>query len=96
MDRKQFSSLGGQARAARFTPERRSEIARQGWEAMVARRFGGDRAAAIAWFRKAGLAAQDRSLQASMASLGGRLFYQAPEPIINKVFTPTIFEEECL
>jgi hypothetical protein len=44
-----IASLGGKARAAKLTPERRKEIARQGFAAMVARHFGGDKAAAIEW-----------------------------------------------
>lgn len=35
------ASLGGKARAAKLSPERRSEIARLGWLAMIERR-GGD------------------------------------------------------
>lgn len=41
-----FASLGGMPRAAKLTPERRSEIARAGWLAMVAKYYGGDATAA--------------------------------------------------
>lgn len=37
---------GGQARAAALPPERRQEIARAGWRALVERRFAGDHQAA--------------------------------------------------
>jgi hypothetical protein len=42
-----IASAGGKARAARLSPERRREIARMGFAALVARRFGGNRDAAI-------------------------------------------------
>jgi hypothetical protein len=44
---KRIAPLGGRARAARLTPERRQEIARQGFQALVRRKFGGDRGAAV-------------------------------------------------
>jgi len=59
MDRRAISRLGGLARARKLTAERRSEIARLGFEALVLQRFGGDRQAAIDWLTRAGLAAQD-------------------------------------
>ena len=46
---RRIAPLGGKARAARLSPERRREIARMGFQAMVARRFGGDREAALEW-----------------------------------------------
>ena len=46
---RRIAPLGGKARAARLSPERRREIARQGFAAMVARHFAGDKAAAIEW-----------------------------------------------
>ena len=59
MTRAEISRRGGRARAARLSPARRSQIARLGWLAMVARRFAGDAAAAKRWLTMKGLAAQD-------------------------------------
>ena len=59
MTRRDAARLGGLARAARLSPERRREIARMGFQALVEKRFGGDRAAAIDWITQKGLAAQD-------------------------------------
>jgi hypothetical protein len=80
MDRTQIARMGGMARAARLTPARRSEIARMGWQALVAKRFGGDSAAAVRWLTARGLAAQDRELATGLASLGGSLRHQAQDP----------------
>ena len=44
-----FARLGGLARAAALTPERRSEIARLGFAALTAQRFGGRRRKCAAW-----------------------------------------------
>ena len=41
-----------------------------GWDALVARRFAGDRQAAIDWLVAKGLAWQDRQLAESLRSLG--------------------------
>ncbi len=41
-----YAAIGGRVRADRLTPDRRREIARAGFAAMVARRFGGDVTAA--------------------------------------------------
>ena len=71
MTRKEAARLGGLARAARLTPARRREIAAMGFQALVDKRFGGDRRAAVAWLVAAGLAAQDRDLSDSLRSLGG-------------------------
>jgi general stress protein YciG len=45
---------GGQARAQALTPERRREIARAGWLAVVTKRFGGDAEAAAAYLDSLG------------------------------------------
>lgn len=55
------ASAGGQARAARLAPERRREIARAGWLAVVAKRFGGDAEAAGAYLGKLGAWTVDRA-----------------------------------
>ena len=44
-----IAPLGGRARAAKLTPERRRAIAQMGFAALVNRRFGGDRQAALDW-----------------------------------------------
>lgn len=59
MERSERARKGGLARAARLAPERRSEIARMGWLALVERRFGGDRSAAVAWLTRKGQWASD-------------------------------------
>ena len=41
-----YASVGGRVRAERLTPERRREIARSGWLALVDRRYDGDASAA--------------------------------------------------
>ena len=71
MTRKDAARLGGLARAARLSPERRRAIAAMGFQALVEKRFGGDRRAAVAWLVAAGLAAQDRQLREALRSLGG-------------------------
>jgi hypothetical protein len=71
MTRRDAARLGGLARAARLSPERRRAIAAMGFQALVEKRFGGDRAAAIEWLVAAGLAAQDRQLREALRSLGG-------------------------
>jgi hypothetical protein len=70
MTRTEAARLGGRARAARLAPARRREIAAMGFRALVEKRFGGDRRAAINWLIAAGLAAQDRALSESLRSLG--------------------------
>ena len=71
MTRKEAARLGGRARAARLAPARRRAIAAMGFQALVQKRFAGDRRAAIKWLIAAGLAAQDRDLSDSLRSLGG-------------------------
>ncbi|MBV8231773.1 MAG: hypothetical protein JO329_17455 [Planctomycetaceae bacterium] len=70
MTRRDAARLGGLARAARLSPTRRRAIARMGFAALVAKRFAGDRHAAIKWLIAAGLATQDRDLSGSLRSLG--------------------------
>lgn len=45
----EYASLGGQARAAKLTPERRSSIARKGFWGLVNKRFDGDKERALNW-----------------------------------------------
>jgi hypothetical protein len=71
MTRKEAARLGGLARARALSPARRSAIAARGFAALVEKRFGGDRRAAVTWLVAAGLAAQDRALSESLRSLGG-------------------------
>jgi hypothetical protein len=71
MTRSEAARLGGLARARALSPARRSAIAALGFAALVEKRFGGDRAAAIAWLVAAGLAAQDRQLREALQALGG-------------------------
>ena len=71
MTRKDAARLGGLARARALSPARRSAIAALGFAALVEKRFGGDRRAAIEWLVAAGLAAQDRQLREALRSLGG-------------------------
>lgn len=59
MDRKESARLGGLARAAKLSPERRSEIARMGFDALVAKRYGGVRRKAARWLAERGLLALD-------------------------------------
>jgi general stress protein YciG len=47
VDRREIARMGGLARARALSPERRSEIARMGYEALVAKRFGGNRKATV-------------------------------------------------
>jgi hypothetical protein len=49
MTRKDAARLGGLARARALSPDRRSAIAALGFAALVEKRFGGDRRAAIDW-----------------------------------------------
>jgi len=51
---------GGQARAARLTAERRQEIARLGWQALVERHFDGDTARAADYIGRLGAWAAER------------------------------------
>ena len=60
MTRKDAARLGGPAHARALSPARRSAIAALGFAALVEKRFGGDRRAAIEGRVAAGLAAQDR------------------------------------
>jgi hypothetical protein len=62
MDRREISSRGGRARAAKLSADRRRDIARMGWLALVERRFAGDAQAAREWLRAKGLWANDQSL----------------------------------
>lgn len=55
------AKAGGHARAKALTPQRRSEIARSGYQATTQRHFNGDADAHKQWFVAAGLAAQDAS-----------------------------------
>ena len=71
MTRTEAARLGGLARAARLSPERRRAIAAMGFQALVEKRFGGNRRAAIEWLVAAGPAAQDDQLRRSLRSLGG-------------------------
>jgi hypothetical protein len=71
MTRKEAARLGRLARARALSPARRSAIAALGFAALVEKRFGGDRRAAVVWLVAAGLAAQDRALSESLRSLGG-------------------------
>ena len=82
MTRTEAARLGGLARAARLAPARRRAIAAMGFQALVQKRFGGDRRAAIKWLIAAGLAAQDRGLSDSLRSLGGsgRIIPLAADP----------------
>ena len=49
-----LASKGGQARAATLPAHRRSEIAREGYQAMVAKWFNGDHKRAKEWFIRKG------------------------------------------
>jgi general stress protein YciG len=62
MTRAEAAKLGGRARAAALTPERRSEIARLGFDALVSKRFGGVRRKAVAHLQ------QNRGLPAGVPS----------------------------
>ena len=55
-----WASVGGRARAARLSPERRREIARAGWRGLVAKRFGGDVVAAKRFLGDLGAWASDQ------------------------------------
>jgi hypothetical protein len=74
--RSEAARLGGLARTTRLTPERRSEIARLGFQAWVEKRFGGDRRAAIDWLTRTGLAALD----AAFPPLLRKFFDPGPMP----------------
>lgn len=50
---------GGRARAEKLTPERRREIAKMGFAALVEKRFGGDRLAARLYLGLLGAWASD-------------------------------------
>ena len=54
------ASHGGRRRAEVLDPDRRSEIARAGFDAMVATHFDGDAKAAAAWLGELGAWANDR------------------------------------
>ncbi|MEZ4684159.1 MAG: hypothetical protein R2932_59110 [Caldilineaceae bacterium] len=45
-----ISKHGGKARARALSSRRRRQIAKQGWAALVTKRFGGDERAAKAWW----------------------------------------------
>lgn len=57
---------GGHARAAKLTPEQRSEIARTGYQATTEKHFNGNADAHNQWLIQSGLAAQDRHYPAYM------------------------------
>ncbi len=59
MNRTEAARLGGIARAAKLAPARRREIAKRGFQALVEKRFGGDRRRAIDWLVAKGLATLD-------------------------------------
>lgn len=59
-----WAARGGQARADALTPDRRREIAAQGFAALVTKRFRGDRAAALAYLGDLGAWASDRGYAA--------------------------------
>lgn len=48
------ASRGGQARAVKLTPERRSAIALMGWQGLVKKRFDGDKERALLWLSAVG------------------------------------------
>ena len=54
-----FASSGGRARAAALTPERRRQIARAGWLALVDKRFDGNASEAARYIGKVGAWATD-------------------------------------
>ncbi len=66
MTRAKAARKGGIARAAKLSPARRREIAKLGFRALVAKRFGGDRQTAIDWLTRKGLAALDSDFPAPM------------------------------
>jgi hypothetical protein len=55
-----LASHGGRTRARTLTPDRRRHIASLGFHALVDRRFGGDRQAAVAWLTAKGQHANDQ------------------------------------
>jgi general stress protein YciG len=55
-----WARKGGQARAEKLSAQRRREIARKGFDALVAKRFSGDRDAAKEWLVKKGQWANDQ------------------------------------
>jgi hypothetical protein len=55
-----WASEGGQARAKKLSARRRREIAARGFQAIVDKRFGGDREAAKEWLVKKGQWANDQ------------------------------------
>jgi hypothetical protein len=55
-----WARRGGQARAKKLTAKERKAIARKGFDALVASRFGGDRDAAVAWLTAKGQWANDQ------------------------------------
>ncbi len=59
MTRAAAARLGGIARAVKLTLARRRKSAQRGFQALVAKRFGGDRRCAIDWLTRKGLAALD-------------------------------------
>lgn len=64
-----YASIGGRRRAEALPPERRTAIARAGWQAVVVQRFGGDAAAAASWFGRLGAWAAER------AAFGGSVIF---------------------
>lgn len=57
-----YAKRGGHARAAKLSQRRRRQIAKQGWQGLVNRRFAGDERAAKAWVGAVGAHAYDRRL----------------------------------
>ncbi len=55
----EWASKGGRARARALSPQRRREIARMGFAAMVDRHFEGDKKAAVDWLTAKGQWASD-------------------------------------
>lgn len=70
------ASHGGRRRAEVLDPDRRSEIARAGFDAMVATHFAGDAQAAAAWLGELGAWANDRGY----AALGMGKFAHPGDP----------------
>lgn len=60
------AASGGHARAAKLTPDQRSEIARAGYQATTDAHFAGDADKHNQWLAQAGLAAQDANYPAYM------------------------------
>ena len=77
-----ISKRGGHARARALSPRRRRQIAKQGWAALVARRFAGDERAAKRWWGAMGAYHYDRQVMD---------IYGAIRPAFPHPGTPTEF-----